>query len=263
MVNGVYNNDYSYNSYLNNANSIFDVGAAQKAAQEQADKLLAQIEGKGSSSSSDSNVSSLKSDTSRFLDQYVLQMKNLDKSTQALRGGGLDKLLYDKDGKITDDTVKNTISAVEDMVNAYNDTVAFLGKNADRGPGVEKQLARMVRNPVSEEEMKMVGLKMNSDGTLALDKEKLTSALTESGPAQLGMYKDILGGFGGIADATHRNAVAGGNISASSLISNDIAGIQAQKAKENPFIDMYNSIKGSAYLLNNQAATGMLMNMMV
>jgi hypothetical protein len=58
-------------------------------------------------------------------------------------------------------------------------------------------------------------------------------------------------------------AVSGSNISAASLIQTDIAQIQTQQAKENPFKDMYASIKGSAFMLNNQAVTGMLMNMVV
>ena len=51
--------------------------------------------------------------------------------------------------------------------------------------------------------------------------------------------------------------------SAQNLIQNDLAEIQSVRQQNNPFAEMYSAIKGRAYLLNNQAAVGMMMNLFV
>ncbi len=243
-------------SSTSQTSSVFDYQAAQKTAKTQAAELLASYK------ESKATVSSLKTDTAKYLDQYALSMKTLGQSADKLRNGNLDKLLYDKDGQVTDATVEKTVKSVQDMVDKYNSSLKLLNDNADRGPGTMKQLSRMATDPAPAASMKMVGVTVNKDGTLALDSEKMTEALKTTNSDQLKLYKDIIGGYGGIADGAHKDALFGSNMSARELIQNDLASIQTAR-QENPFREMYDSFRGNVFTMNNQAVTGMLMNLLV
>lgn len=253
--------NYTYGNYnfgtSGTSSSYFDPTSAANTAKQQAQELLNSLKG------NQTEVKSLKAETSKYLDTYILNMKTMDQSANALRNGGIDKLLYDTEGNVTDETVGKTVDAVQKMVDNYNSTLKHLNDNADRGPGTVKQLGRMVTDPAPAKSMEMVGITVNKDGTLALDKEVMTKALKDENPLQVNLFKDIIGGYGGIADGVHLDAMFGQNMQAKDLIQNDLANIQSSQNAANPFKEMYQSMKGSAYLLNNQAVTGMLMNMLV
>lgn len=255
--------DSYLNAYLSpyamnagSAGSVFNYGSVSGTAKQQAKDMLADYK------SNQASVKTLKNDTAKFLDQYTLSMKTLDQSAEKVRLGGLDKLLYDGEGQVTDATVEKTVKAYQEMVDNYNSSIKLLNDNADRGPGTMKQLGRMVADPAPAEGMKMVGVTVNKDGTLALDAEKMTAALKTEDANQRKLYTDIMGGWGGIADNVHKNAMFGANTSARDLVMNDIANIQQAQA-ENPFKVMYDSFKGNVFSMNNQSVTGMLMNFMV
>lgn len=244
-------------SGTSSSSSVFDYQSAQKSANEQAAALL------NTYNSNQESVKTLKADTAKYLDSYALAMKSMGQSADKLRNDNLDKLLYDKQtGEVTDESVANTVKAVQTMVDEYNNTLKLLNDNADRGAGTVKQLGRMVTDPAPEASMAMVGVSVNKDGTLELDAEKMTEALKTTDANQLALYKDIIGGYGGIADGVHMDAMFGSNMSSRDLIMNDLANIQATQ-KENPFREMYESIRGNVYTLTNQAVTGMLMNLLV
>ncbi|MDL2219548.1 hypothetical protein LJC04_04345 [Ruminococcaceae bacterium OttesenSCG-928-O06] len=247
---------YGMGSVGSTSSSGLDIASLQKNAQQQAAELLSTY------NSNRESVKTLKADTAKYLDDYILSMKTLDQSAEKLRLGNLDKLLYNSDGEVTEDTIADTVKAMQSMVDNYNSTVKLLNDNAERGPGTMKQLARMVADPAPAASMKMVGVTVNKDGTLALDAEKMTEALSTSDANQLALYKDIIGGFGGIADGAHKNASFAANAPARELIQNDLATIQ-QTQSENPFREMYESFKGNVYAMNNQAVAGMLMNLLV
>lgn len=250
------NNYFNPYSQAGGVSSTPDLGALQSNSKKQAAELLASYE------ANKTTTTTLKKDTSSYLDKYVLSMKTMDQNTGKLRNGGLDKILYDKDGNVTDASVEETVKATQSMVNSYNSTLKLLNDNAERGAGTVKQLARMVTDPAPAKSMEMVGITVKKDGTLELDAAKLTEALKTTDKNQLSLYKDILGGYGGVADGIHKDALYGTNMSAKELVGNDLANIQA-KRQENPFSAMYSSIKGNVYTLNNQAVTGMMMNMFV
>ncbi len=254
-----YTMSYGNVSSSSSSNAVFDVGAAQSSAKAQADALLAAYENKGSSSVSQT----MQKDTAAFLDQYAASLKTLDSSAQKLRGSSLDKMLYDKDGNITDATAGKVADAVKSMVENYNSTLKTLNDNADRGSGTEAQLRRMVRDPIPEKSMKELGVSVNKDGTLAFDADKLKAGLTSKTPETVSFTKDLLGGYGGLADVVHKNAQYGMNTSARKLIDNDLASIASQQESENPYREMYASIKGNPMLLNNQMAMSMFMNFTV
>ena len=247
----------SYNNV--SSNSVFDVAAAQSSAKTQADALLAAYKNKGSSSASQT----MQKDTAAFLDKYASSLKTLDSSAQGLRGASLDKMLYDKEGNITSATAGKVTDAVKSMVENYNSALKTLNDNADRGSGTKAQLARMVRDPIAAESMKQLGVTVNKDGTLAFDAEKLKTGLTSKTAETVSFTKDLLGGYGGLADSIHKNAQYGMNTSARKLIDNDLASIAAQQETENPYREMYTSIKGNPMLLNNQMAMSMFMNFTV
>ncbi len=250
-----YLSPYSFKGGATSTSSVWDYAGAQKNAQAQAKELMDQYK------SNQATTTTLKKDTAKFLDSYTASLKSLEQSAGSIRLGNLDKLLYDKNGQVTDDTIKKTVDATQKFVDQYNSTLKLLNDNAGRGPGVMKQLGRMVQDPAPEAGMAMVGVTVNKDGSLALDQAKMTKAFKEAGPENQKLYRDILGGFGGIADNTMKYAQYGTNISARDLVMNDLANIKSIQ-NENPFKEMYDSFRGNAYTMNNQAV-GVMMNLLV
>ncbi len=245
-------------------NSVFDLAGAQASAKAQADQLLAAYEAKtGKSTSSTGTSKTLQADTASYLDQYAASMKALDSSAQKLRGGNLDKLLYDKDGNVTETTTGKVADAVKNMVGNYNSSIRLLSNNADRGSGTESMLARMVSDPMAKKSMEALGISVNKDGTLAFNETTLKNGLMSSTPETAKMTKDLLGNFNGLADSIHKTASAGLNMSARKLINTDLAEIKMAQEDENPYKAMYASIKGNPMLLNNQMAASMFMNLVV
>ncbi len=235
--------------------SIFDYAAAQRTAAQDAADLQSEY------TKNKESVSTLTKDTANFLDSYTKSLSELSQAANSLRLDNLDDTLYDQNGQITEESVKNTVDATQDFVDQYNSTLKLLNDNADRGPGVMKQLARMVQDPAPESSMDMIGLSMNDDGTLQLDQEKMTTALKDSSAGSQKLYRDILGGFGGVADTTYKYAQYGLNTSARDLVMNDLSNIKSVE-NENPFVELYDSFRSSAYSMNNMAV-GAMMNLLV
>lgn len=256
-INNLLNSYYSGTNSLNGMSStadLFDYKSAQKDVASLLDSYKQQ--------SSSTSVSSLKKSTSDFLTQYTSGMNGMNKAASVFTNGGVNDLLYDKEGNVTDETVKKTVDATKSMLKEYNNTIALLDKNADRGQGVTKQLARMVSDPAAKEKLDALGVSVGKDGTLSLDEEKLTSALKDENPLQVKLMADFLGGSTGLAAGIQKDARAGLNASSSSLVGNDIATIQKTQDESNPFREMYTSMRGGgAYGLNNNAAVGMMLNM--
>lgn len=217
LLNSYYGGTNSVNS-LSSASSMFDYDSAKKDVQSLLDSYKQQ--------SSSSSVSSLKKSTADFLTQYTSGMNSMNKAASVFTNGGVNDLLYDKEGNVTDETVKKTVDATKSMLEEYNNNIALLDKNADRGQGVSKQLARMVSDPAAKEKLDALGVSVGKDGTLTLDEAKLTSALKDENPLQVKLMADMLGGSTGLAAGIQKDARAGLNTSSSSLVGNDIATIQ-------------------------------------
>lgn len=242
-------------SMLGGTDSVFDVSAATSNAE----AMLASVLGTDDTAASKQTVTALTKDTTNFLDKYVLQMKQLAQSTQAVKTEGLNKLLYDSEGNVTEDTVDATVDAVKSMLEEYNNTLDFLNTNADRGSGVLAQIEKMARGLMAEESLALVGLSIESDGSLALDEDVLREALQTESAESLQLTKELLGGPNGIADKISRFAGAAANAPAQGLIENDLADIQsAQSSITGTYNEMLLTAKSSAYTLNNMAALGML-----
>ncbi|NLW80046.1 MAG: hypothetical protein GXY32_11660 [Ruminococcaceae bacterium] len=252
MVGGINSLLSSYytqaNSQVNSTSQIYDYKAAQQQTKQWVEEYKA----------NNTQVQALKKDSADFLQQYTGSMNTLATAANKLAGGGVDKLLTGRDGQVTDETIKATVDAAQKMVDAHNSSVKLLNDNADRGAGVVNQLARMVGDPAASAGMAMVGMKMNDDGTLALDIEKMTAALKSETPGDTDLFADIIGE---VADSVQKDARAGLNTSAGSLIGNDVAKMQSIRDND-PIRSFAQSMRGGgAYAFNNQAAVGILMNL--
>lgn len=252
----------SMNTYLNYMQAYQNSGVRQlsqlqdfKAAQKETQALIDQY------SKAKGETQALAKDSSQFLNDYTAGMRRMDTAAAKLTNGGVNRLLQNSDGEVTAEGVKNTIGAVRDMVGEYNSSLKLLNDNAARGPGVERQLERMVRDPAPARSMEMVGLSVNKDGTLALDEEKLTAALTEKDDTLRKTYTDVLGGAYGVAESVRQDARAGLNTRSNTLVSNDVGKLQARR-EDDPIRSFFQNMRGGSNALYNSAAAGVMMNLL-
>lgn len=148
------------------------------------------------------------------------------------------------------------ISAVEDLVKDYNSSLKLLNDNAERGTGVTRQLKNLLTGISSEKSMDLVGISVNKDGTLALDKTKLETSLNKD-PS---LTKDIIGGSFGIAQRTFQKASNGLSTTSSSLVNNDIKNARLE-AINDPINSMNMFSRSGAYNMMNYSAVGIMLNM--
>ena len=237
---------------LNPVSKVYDYSTAQNEAKSLLDDYK----------SNSATLGTLKKESSEFLTQYTSNMNDLSKSAKALTDGGIQKILYGKDGKTSEESIKKTVSSVKDMVESYNNSLSFLNKNSKRGEGVVNQIGRMATDPAAKEKLDLAGITVKKDGSLALDEKKLTAALSDDNPLQVKLAATAIGDWNGIAGGIAKDAQAGLNTSAGKLIGNDIAEMQ-QVRDSNSFNEMYTAMRGGgAYYFNNMAA-GLMMNMLV
>lgn len=245
--------------------SILDYKMAQQIAREQYNR---QQENKA-------EIDVMKKDSAAYLKQYIEGNENLADSAKNLRGENLDKLLYDKEGNVTDETLKNVSEAMQNMVKSYNDSLDTLSQNKDRGVGTARQLAQMQRAPAASFSMQMVGLSKGENGKLSLDSDKLVASLKEAsgksgkaGGVQLDLLKDVIGGTYGVASKIAKTAEQGNQQTTNAVISNDLVKIKNKTIQNNMNTYNINSLSGGLYnrkgtmsALNFNMA-GMLMNLM-
>lgn len=214
------------------------------------------------------NVGKLKQESADFLKNYSLQMKKTDAAAGDVRGSKLDSLIGEvSEGKVSDENLKKVTESLQNMVDTYNGTLQTLGKNVDRGIGVQRQMDRMQQSPIAENSMQMVGISTTKDGTLKLDAEKLASAINgaaasdkKSGSnAQMNLIKGVIGGNFGIAAGVQNAAKRGQSTPANTLIANDLAEMQQQQTN-NAFnsANLYN--RSGSYNFMNMSSIGLLMN---
>lgn len=232
---------------------IFDYQSSQKNVKSMLDSYKKNTD----------TVKGLKKDTADFLTQYTKDMTQMNSAASKLTNGGIESMLFDKEGNVTDATIKKTVDATQDMVDSYNKSLKMLEKNRTRGVGIQEQESRMMELPAAREKMAALGISQEKDGTLKLDTEKLTKAFKDPNKLQVKLFSEMLGGPVGVAAGIQKDAQAGMNVSASRLVHQDLAKMQELRAS-NPIHEMYQGFKaGGAYAMNNQAAAGMLMNMLV
>ena len=263
MVGGIYGGYnasamYGTRSYLSQQASPannFDYRAAQKQTQAYIDQYK----------QAQNTVTQLKKDSASFLDSYQQSLKLLDKTASAVQGQNFDKLLYGSAGRPagadaapTQENIDKTAEAVQKMADQFNSTLKTMNDNAKRGPGVERQIARMVSSPVSERSMAQVGITVNKDGTLKVDSDKLKTALKEN----TSVARDVIGGSFGIARGVQMDAQTGLRQAPSTLIARDLASMKQQQMDDSlTQMGMYS--KSGAYNMANLNSVGVLMNMLI
>lgn len=151
-----------------------------------------------------------------------------------------------------------TVSAVGNLVDAYNSSLKLLNDNYGRGTGVDRQLRNLVGGIGPEKSLEKLGITVNKDATLKFDKEVLKKNMAKD-PS---LTKDLISGASGIATRAYGKAVAGMNVKSSTLINNDIESAQAE-TMNSPYhaFNMYS--RNGAHALNNYYALGMMMNYLV
>jgi len=77
------------------------------------------------------------------------------------------------DKKKIDDSVKN-------FVTAYNSTLDFLEKNADKGSAISRQLQNLKIPDVNKKSLASIGINMENNGRLSVDDKALDKALNEN-----------------------------------------------------------------------------------
>lgn len=264
MVGGIYGSYnasamYGMQNYLSQqASSVnnFDYRAAQKQTQAYIDQYK----------QNQNTVTQLKKDSANFLDSYQQSLKLLDKTANAVQGQNFDTLLYGKTGRPaagtnatpTQENIDQTAAAVQKMADQFNSTLKTMNDNAKRGPGVERQISRMVSSPVSERSMAQVGITVNKDGTLKVDSDKLKTALKEN----TSVARDVIGGNFGIARGVQMDAQTGLRQTPSTLIARDLASMKQQQM-DSSLTQMGMYSKSGAYIMANLNSVGVLMNMLI
>lgn len=213
-------------------------------------------------------VRSLGKESSAFLTQYTSDMNTLNQNAQQAAQVDFEDTLFDEQGSVTQETLNNTADRVQNLVDNYNSTLEGLYENRDRGPGVEEQIERMKNGLVSPEDTAAIGLTQNKDGSLSLNRETLTQALssaaTSTDKQPLQRLQDIVTGPEGLTQEIETRAKEGLRESARELVGNDMQKMMQTAKQEDP-LQNYASYgrSGSKAFLTNQMAAGVLMNFAV
>lgn len=150
------------------------------------------------------------------------------------------------------------ISAVEDLVNQYNETLAFLDGNAGHGQGVINQIGSFVRDLAPAKTMELLGLSTEKNGTLALDKQALSDSLKKDSK----LVRSLISGQYGLAQKTFDRALGAMRENSGSLLSNDMkepANFSAGSSYD--FLNIY--AKNGRTNMNNFYALGLMVNYLV
>ncbi len=155
------------------------------------------------STSTGSTSTTKPSSTSTFLMQYQSALEDLEKASASLQTSNADNVFskYEKavasgDESAIKKATDDIISAAQDFVNKYNSTTSLLKNNAGRGDALASQLSAFERAIPNDKALKVAGMKIDTNGKLTLDQEKLGEAIGKD----YGLVKDVLGGQYGMAE---------------------------------------------------------------
>ena len=164
-----------------------------------------------SSTSTGSTSSTKTSSTSSFLMQYQSALEDLEKASAKLQTSQADNVFsqYERAVASGDESAikkasDNIITAAQDFVNKYNSTASLLKNNAGRSASLASQLTAFERAIPNDKSLKVAGMKMDTDGKLTMDQEKLGEAIGKD----YGLVKDILGGQYGMAERAGSKATS-------------------------------------------------------
>lgn len=250
------------------------------------------------STSSTSNSASSVS-TSSFLLNYKQKLTDLESASAKLQVGSKDNVYSKYESALealnkadtadakkeaqakVDKAREDIVSAVSDFADKYNSTVSFLKSNSNRG-SASRQLASLERALPTEGALKTMGMKVNTSGSLEVDKEALNKALTDG---RYNSVKEAMGGQYGVAQRVGSRAsnildssidtVAGSSKTSSTASSSssknnkvnsaasDLLSSSNDDSMSAYFTSFASFAKSGAYNLSNYYAVGMLLNTLV
>lgn len=164
-----------------------------------------------STGSASSTSSTKTSSTSSFLMQYQSALEDLEKASAKLQTSQADNVFSQYERAVVsgdESAIKkasdNIITAAQDFVNKYNSTASLLKNNAGRSDALASQLSAFERAIPNDKALKVTGMKIDTDGKLTMDQEKLGEAIGKD----YGLVKDILGGQYGMAERAGSKATS-------------------------------------------------------
>lgn len=284
-------NYYDYNSMLN---STSWAEKAEKDAEQIKNSTTSKTSGTSSASGSNSYVNSSNASTSTFLLGYQSTLEDLEAASSKLQTYQKDNVFQKYEEKLAaankpgadeaarkaaDSALDDIVAAVKDFANKYNDTVSYMSANASRGSGVANQLEAFKRMIPTEQGLKTLGMKMDTNGKLQVDEDKLKDALGEI----YDHVKETIGGQYGIADRVGSRAtyvldspvdkIVDGNTttsasssaadsankgSSSTSSASGSTGTAKASSMSDSFMQFANFAKGGAFNLTNYYAVSML-----
>ena len=193
----------------------------------------------------------------------TIKLGNAD-ATMTLKGTGTTNIYTGVDED-------NIVSAMKDMVKAYNNTMETLSVGKDLGSGVQKQLSRMSGNIANGTVLSMVGLSYDKNGDLKLDESRLRTALEKD----YDTTRELIGGQYGIATALGERARTTLSESVTSIVgsaasaftgANGLSGLSGlftdDNLGKNYFNLMYDFSKSMPYSYSNFYSVGSLLNLL-
>ena len=197
----LYKTSYANGTLFNNSNSLIGNSGREDSIstlwnqyssyKSNADTALSGL--KMVNSNMSSLVSSYDKAKNAFNSEFDQTMSNLKKSAENIKGYdfnvGENALTttesVDADGNKVTTTTKSdklvaALKAVEDFASNYNDAIDFFNDNSD----VSKRIGRMGTmfgdTTYRQANYQSIGLQVQNDGTLKIDEDRLTKAITEN-----------------------------------------------------------------------------------
>lgn len=190
----------------------------------------------------------------------TIKLGNAD-ATMTLKGTGTTNIYTGVDED-------NIVSAMKDMVKAYNNTMETLSAGKNLGSGVQKQLSRMSGSIANGNILSMVGLSYDKKGDLKLDEARLRTALEndyDTTRELIGCQYGIATTLGERARATLSESVSSivGTSPSASAVSRGLSALfSGDDIGQNYFNLMYDFSKSMPYSISNSYSVGSMLNLL-
>lgn len=197
----------------------------------------------------DKNTTSSASQAKSFVQDYTKKMTDIKSAASALVNPGK-----------ADETPETVAGKVETLVNAYNRGLKLLNDNYDKGSGVLNQMRNMLTLPVSEKTLNSIGVTVGKDGTMSVDKEKLTTEMKRSPES----VKSLISGSYSLAQGLMKDANQGLSISSARLTDGmkTAASLTEFKNTADSF-NNYSYGRNTYAAVSNYKSMGSMLNMLI
>lgn len=115
---------------------------------------------------------------SQFQTEYASNLFDLNEASSKMQKRGF--YVKGADDEETAKNVKDVVSNVTDFVKSYNENQKFLNKNSEVSKRVASLANSFADNKYFARTLNNAGISVEKDGTLSVDSEKLSKALTDN-----------------------------------------------------------------------------------